>query len=82
MAVKIWGPLLRNRQVVVYTDNESIVSFWGSWSSCDGAIMSLVCSLFCGLYRQQSLVSLAMELLCLLFVLSFSLALSSTSVSS
>ena len=46
VAVKIWGPLLRNRQIVVYTDNESIVSIWESGSSRDEAIMFFVRSLF------------------------------------
>ena len=36
----------QGRQIVVYTENESIVSISNSGSSRDNIIMSLVCSLF------------------------------------
>ena len=45
-ALLTWGSNLRNLQILVFTDNESIVQVWESGSSKDESIMKLVRLLF------------------------------------
>lgn len=45
-SVVVWGHLLRNRQIIIYTDNEAIVHVWGFGSSRDKSLMVLVRLLF------------------------------------
>ena len=45
-AVSTWSIQLSNRQIIIFTDNEPIVSMWKSGSSKDKAIMALVRELF------------------------------------
>ena len=58
-AVFTWGHTLKNKQIIIYTDNLAIVHVWKSGSCQDKSLMHLVRSLF--LYSARNNINILME---------------------